>query len=107
VATWQIALTAFALITIVTVFFWGINNQRSETAGDQTAATMPTPATPKGADAQKDQAQAEGQQAGQPAPSTTGQGGGDQKDQPPDNGQSKQTASGRQRRAGATPSQVS
>jgi hypothetical protein len=81
VTTWQIALTAFALIAIVTVFFWGINNQRNETAGEQTAATMSTP--PQGAgDAQKGQAQADGQQTGQ-APSTTGQG--DQKDQPQDN----------------------
>jgi hypothetical protein len=75
-ATWQIVLTVFGLVAIVAIFFWGINNQRDETAGEQTAATMPAPATPQAADAQKGQGQAEGQQADQRTqPSTTGQGG--------------------------------
>src|SRR5262245_34219790 len=34
-ATWQVLLTAFGLIAIVTVFFWGLNNQRDETAGNK------------------------------------------------------------------------
>ena len=82
-ATWQVVLTAFGLVAIVTIFFWGINNQRDETAGEKTAATMPTSATPQGADTQ-------GQGEQQPA-STTGQGGDDknsgQKDQPRIDGQ--------------------
>jgi len=91
-ATWQVLLTAFGLIAIVTVFFWGINNQRDETAGEQTAATTPTPVAPQGGDAQQSQQQGQ-QQAQQPQqqPSTTGQGGGaengDQKDQPKTSGQ--------------------
>lgn len=91
-ATWQVLLTAFGLIAIVTVFFWGLHNQRDETAGEQTAATTPTPVTPQGGDTQQGQQQGEQrtQQPQQP-PSTTGQGGGDdkstQKDQPPAGGQ--------------------
>ena len=91
-ATWQVLLTAFGLIAIVTVFFWGLNNQRDETAGEQTAATMPTPVAPQGGDAQQGQPQGQ-QQAQQPQQpsSTTGQGAGDnngdQKDQPKTSGQ--------------------
>ena len=87
-ATWQVVMTAFALIAIVTVLLWGINNQRDETAGQQTAATMPAAATPQGADAAQGQRR---QQAGQQAPSTTGQGAGgqsnDRNERPQTNGQ--------------------
>ena len=38
-ATWQVVLTAFGLIAIVSVFFWGINNQRDKTAEQKTAST--------------------------------------------------------------------
>jgi hypothetical protein len=87
-ATWQIALTTVVLIAIVSVFLWGINNQRDETAGGQTAATMPTPANPQGAGTQQGQSpQQAGQQPQQQAPSTTGQGGSDQKDHPQNDGQ--------------------
>jgi len=86
---WQIALTAVGLIAIVTVFLFGINHQRDETAGEQTAATMATPVAPQGGDTQQGQQQNQ-QQAGQQSqqqqpPSTTGQG--DQKDQPKATGQ--------------------
>lgn len=88
-ATWQIVLTAVVLIAIVSVFLWGVNNQRDETAGEQTAATMPAPATPQTAAQQGQNSQQAGQQPQQQqqAPSTTGQGGGDQKDHPQNNGQ--------------------
>jgi hypothetical protein len=76
-ATWQIVLTTFGLIAIVSTFLFGINHQRDETAGQQTAATAPTPASPQSGDTQQGQGQ---QQAGQQQPpSTTGQGGGDDK----------------------------
>jgi len=75
-AGWQIALTAFGFVAILTLFFFGINHQRNETAGEQTSATMPTPVAPQGDDAQKGQQQA-GQQPEQQQPSTTGQGGGE------------------------------
>jgi hypothetical protein len=60
-AGWQIALTAVGLVAIVTVFLWGINNQRDETEGRQSAATTPMPAASQNAD-------------GRQSPSTTGQG---------------------------------
>ena len=80
---WQIILTTFGLIAIVTIFLWGLNNQRDETVGGQTAATMPAPVSSQGGDAQP------AQQAGaQPqTPSTTGQGSDDQKDRPNNTGQ--------------------
>lgn len=92
-AIWQVLLTAFGLVAIVTLFFWGINNQRDETPDEQTAATMPTPVAPQAGDTQQGQQQGQqqaGQQPQQP-PSTTGQGGGEdksgQKDQPQVGGQ--------------------
>src|SRR5262245_36359332 len=89
-STWQVLLTAFGLIAIVTVFFWALNNQRDETAGEQTAATMPTPVAPQGDQQGQQQGQQQTQQPQQP-PSPTGQGGGedksDQKDQPQTGGQ--------------------
>lgn len=91
-ATWQIILATFGLIAIVTIFLFGINHQRDETAGQQTAATAPTPASPQGGDTQ--------QQAGPQQPSsTTGQRGGDdkngdQKDQPQSGKVNGQPASG-------------
>ena len=90
-ATWQVLLTAFGLIGIITMFFWGLNNQR-ETAGEQTAATTPTPVTPQGGDTQQGQQQGQQpEQKPQQSSPTTGQGGGDdksnQKDQPQTGGQ--------------------
>lgn len=85
---WQIALTAVGLIAIVTVFLFGINHQRDETADEQTAATMPTPVAPQGGDTQQGQQQNQqqaGQRSQQQPPSTTGRG--DQKDQPKATGQ--------------------
>src|SRR5262245_45128383 len=88
-AAWQVLPTAFALVAIVTVFFWGINNQRDETAGEQTAATMPTPVAPQGGDTQ--QSQQQGQQQAQQPQQPSGQGASDdksnQKDQPQTGGQ--------------------
>jgi hypothetical protein len=87
-ATWQIVVTTVGLIAIVAVFLFGINHQRDETAGEQTAATASAPASPQGGEPQQDQ-----QQAGQ-SPSTTGQGGGHQKeDQPQNNGEAAQRQS--------------
>src|SRR5262245_25056057 len=90
-ATWQVLLTAFGLIAIITMFFWGLNNQRDETAGEQTTATTPTPVTPQGGDTQQGQQQGQQDQQPQQSPSTTGQAGGDdksnQKDQPQTGGQ--------------------
>jgi hypothetical protein len=86
-ATWQIVLTAFGLIAIVTVFLWGINNQRDETAGQQTAATMPSTVSPQGGAEQNQNQQQAGQPPQQSKPSTTGQGGGDQNGRQPNGGQ--------------------
>jgi hypothetical protein len=57
-ARWRISLTFILAIAIVTVFLWGLNNQRSETGSQETAATHPMPAMPQGAD----------QQAAKPSP---------------------------------------
>jgi hypothetical protein len=91
-AGWQIILTVFGFVAIVTLFFFGINHQRNETGSEQTAATTPTPVAPQGGDTQQGQGQ---QQSGQqPPPSTTGQGGGedksDQKGPPQPSGQKKE-----------------
>ncbi|HEY6025029.1 MAG TPA: hypothetical protein VIV34_12735 [Pseudolabrys sp.] len=67
-AGWQVTLTAIGAIAIVTIFLWGINNQRDETSGQHTAATQPTPASPQGANQQSGQQSPQGQdqqQAGQ------------------------------------------
>lgn len=95
-APWQVLLTALGLTAIVATFLFGINHQRGETAGEQTAATTPTPVAPQGDGTQQGQQQGQ-QQAGQQSqhpqqpPSTTGQGGGDksgdQKDRPQSSGQ--------------------
>ncbi len=75
-AGWQIALTALGVVAIVTVFLWGINNQRDETAGQQSATTAATPVAPQGKQAGQNDAERQ-------APSTTGQGSnGGGKDQP-------------------------
>ncbi|HET7803523.1 MAG TPA: hypothetical protein VFL53_04725 [Pseudolabrys sp.] len=91
-STWQIVLTAFGLVAIVAVFLFGINHQRDETAGQQTTATIPTPAAPQGGDTQQGQQQGDQQTQQKQPRSTTGQGGGDdkssdQKDQPKARGQ--------------------
>jgi hypothetical protein len=82
-AGWQIALTAVAAIAIVTVFLWGINNQRDESAGQQTAATEagPTSQGSKQQGEQPPQTQQQQQESGNP-PATTGHGGSDQNTQP-------------------------
>ena len=67
-AGWQIALTVFGAVAIVTVFLWGINNQRNGTAGQQSAATAAAPVVPQGTETGQTDAQRQ-------APSTTGQGG--------------------------------
>jgi|SRR5690242_10278266 len=91
-AGWQIVLTAVGAIAIVTIFLWGINNQRDESAGQQTAVTESTPSS-QGARTQGEQPAQTQQQAGQQqqgagkTPATTGQGGSDQQNtQPADNG---------------------
>jgi hypothetical protein len=56
-ARWQITLTFVAAAAIVAIFLWGLNNQRIETGGQETAATQPAPAAP----------QSTGQQAAQPS----------------------------------------
>jgi hypothetical protein len=78
-AGWQIALTAIGAIAIVTIFLWGINNQRDEAAGQQTATTEAAPPVQE-AKPQGEQQQQPGQQQQVPnqAPATTGQGGGNQ-----------------------------
>jgi hypothetical protein len=83
-ARWQITATAIGVVMVIALFLWGLNNQRDESAGQQTAGTQPTQVTPQGASspppAQNSQ-QAGQQQPGQSnAPTTTGQGGGEQGD---------------------------
>jgi hypothetical protein len=90
-AGWQITATAIGVVIVIALFLWGLNNQRDETAGQQTAGTQPTQVTPQGASgpppAQNQQPSVQNsQQAGQQqpgqsnAPTTTGQGGGEQGD---------------------------
>jgi cytoskeletal protein RodZ len=69
-AWWQIALTTFALVAIVAIFLWGVNNQHEEATDQQTAATQnpATPEAPPSAVAPQDHTQ-------KTNPSTTGQGG--------------------------------
>ncbi|HEY7230111.1 MAG TPA: hypothetical protein VH558_07055 [Pseudolabrys sp.] len=70
-AWWQIALTTVAVVAIVAIFLWGINNQHEEGADQQTAAKVTSPAMPEApsnAGAPQDQSQ-------KATPSTTGQGG--------------------------------
>jgi len=74
-ANWQIVLTTIAIVAILAVFFWGINNQRGENSGEQATAPQATPATPQSTDSQSGQA---------PASTTTGQGGNDQGNAPQD-----------------------
>jgi len=62
-ANWQIVLTTIAIVAILAVFFWGINNQRGENSGEQATAPQATPATPQSTDSQSGQA---------PASTTTG-----------------------------------
>ena len=89
---WQIAITLVAAVAIVAVFLWDINNQRPEGGNEQTAATQPAPATPHSANPQGAPA---AQNQPQKAPSTTGQGSGDQDNRPPDN--SEDNKAGQQR----------
>jgi hypothetical protein len=83
----QIAIVAVAIVAILSIFFYGLNNQRTEVSGPQTAATGAAPvnpgASPPAAQApsdQKPQQQGNTAQTQQPAtpgnaPSmTTGQG---------------------------------
>jgi hypothetical protein len=83
----QIAIVAVAIVVILSIFFYGVNNQRTEVAAPQTASTGATPvnpgASPPAAQApsdQKPQQQGNTAQTQQPptpgnAPSmTTGQG---------------------------------
>jgi hypothetical protein len=76
-AWWQIT-AAIGAVAIIVVFLWGISNQRDETAGEPTAATMATPASPQ-RDAQQPPAQQNTQQSRQQqqgssnASTTTGQ----------------------------------
>lgn len=59
-AKWQITITFAAAVTIVSIFLWGLNNQRNETNNQEPAASQPVPATPHDS----------GQQAAQPSPNT-------------------------------------
>jgi cytoskeletal protein RodZ len=82
-AWWQITAAAIAAVAIIFVFLWGISNQRDETAGQPTAATQATPASPQGeaqqAPAQENTQQSSQQQQGSSnAPATTGQGNREQ-----------------------------
>jgi hypothetical protein len=78
-AGWQIVLTALAAITIIAVFLWGVTNQRSESGGEQTAATQPAPATSQTANPQGG-APAQGQNQNQTPEATTGAGGSEARD---------------------------
>jgi hypothetical protein len=65
------------------VFLWGISNQRDENAGQPTAATQATPASPQGeapqAPVQQNiQRSGQQQQGSSNAPTTTGQGSREQ-----------------------------
>lgn len=62
----QISVTAIAIAAILLLFFWGVNNQREENGGSETAA-QPMPATVTSAGTS-------GAQSSQSkAPETTGQ----------------------------------
>jgi hypothetical protein len=78
-AGWQIVLTALAAITIIAVFLWGVTNQRSESGGEQTAATQPAPATSHTANPQGG-APAQGHNQNQTPEATTGAGGSEARD---------------------------
>lgn len=67
---WQITIAAIDAIAIVTVVFWGLNNQRDEASSQQTAGTQATPATPPG----------DNPTQSNNAPATTGEGSRDQGD---------------------------
>jgi cytoskeletal protein RodZ len=81
-AWWQITAAAIGAVAIIVVFLWGVSNQRDETAGEPTAATKATPASPQGdaqqAPAQKNTQQSRQQQGSSNAPATTGQGSREQ-----------------------------
>ncbi len=78
-AGWQIVMTALAAITIIAVFLWGVTNQRSESGGEQTAATQPAPATSHTANPQGG-APAQGHNQNQTPEATTGAGGREERD---------------------------
>lgn len=78
-AGWQIVLTALAAITIIAVFLWGVTNQRSESGGEQTAATQPAPATSPTANPQGG-APAQEHNQNQTPEATTGAGGREKRD---------------------------
>lgn len=92
-ARWQINLTLVLAIAIVTIFLWGLNNQRGETTSEQTAASQPMPAMPHGTDQQAAQPPSNNQPQQQPpsgssnppstAPSTTGSGSAGSPQPPP------------------------
>jgi Chitin synthesis regulation, resistance to Congo red len=81
-ARWQIAATAIGVIVVIVLFLWGLNNQRDETAGQQTAGTQPMQVTPQSSTggpppAQNQQQAGQQQQSQSNAPTTTGQGSAD------------------------------
>lgn len=78
-AGWQKTVTAIAAIAIVAIFLWGLNNQRDESTGEQSAGTQPTPVAPQGASPPPAQAQNQQQTGAQQqdqdnGSATTGQG---------------------------------
>lgn len=87
-STGQIALTACAIIAILALFFWGVNNQRTEIAGSESTQATPSAAAngdtsgtqpiPQSQAAQQQQQKEADQQQGKAAPrsnaaETTGQ----------------------------------
>jgi hypothetical protein len=80
VAGWQVAATAIAAIVIVSLFLWGVNNQREETTAGQQATAPRT--TLQG----RQEPQAQNQQPGNAA-ATTGQSSNDNRSQGENAGQ--------------------
>jgi hypothetical protein len=73
----QIAIVAVAIVVILSIFFYGLNNQRDEAAGPQTAAAGAAPvnagASPSAAQAPSDQKpQQQGNTAQTQPPATPG-----------------------------------
>lgn len=69
---WQITIAVIGAIAIVSVAFWGLNNQRDAPSSQQTAGTQATPATPRGYNPTQSNS----------APATTGEGRRHQGDGP-------------------------
>ncbi len=79
-AGWQVTLTTVAIALVIAIVLWGINNQRQEGAGEQTATAQQTPVATQNGNAsqaqsepQSTQSQAEGSKPNN-VPGTTGQG---------------------------------